>query len=88
MLEVWHERLGGEFSASTLYGDGRVYFFSREGAATVLKAGRAFEILATNKLGTGFMSSPAVSGHALFLRDTTALYRIEEESSTPAGHMN
>jgi outer membrane protein assembly factor BamB len=86
--EVWHERLGGEFSASTLYGDGRVYFFSREGVATVLKAGRAYEILATNKLGTGFMSSPAVSGHALFLRDTTALYRIEEESSTPAGHMN
>jgi outer membrane protein assembly factor BamB len=86
--EVWRERLGGEFSASTLYADGRVYCFSRDGVATVLKAGRVFEVLAANKFGTGFMASPAVSGHALYLRDKTTLYRIEEGSSTVAGHPN
>jgi outer membrane protein assembly factor BamB len=86
--EVWHERVGGEYSSSTLYADGRVYCFSRGGAATVLKAGRAFEILAINKMGNGFMASPAVSGRALYLRDKTALYRIEEGNSTAAGQTN
>jgi outer membrane protein assembly factor BamB len=84
--ELWRERIGGEYSSSVIYADGRVYCFSREGAATVLKAGRTFEVLAKNQMGDGFMASPAVSGHALYLRDKTALYRIEESGSAPAGH--
>jgi outer membrane protein assembly factor BamB len=86
--EVWRERVGGEFSSSALYADGRVYCFSRAGVATVLKAGRAFEILAVNNLGAGFMASPAVDGRALYLRDKTALYRIEDGSSTAALNTN
>jgi len=43
----------------------------------VLKAGRAFEVLATNTLEDGFMASPAVWGKALILRTKTHLYRIE-----------
>jgi outer membrane protein assembly factor BamB len=84
--ELWRERIGGEYSSSVIYADGRVYCFSREGAATVLKAGRTFEVLAKNQMGNGFMASPAVSGHVLYLRDKTALYRIEESGSAPAGH--
>ncbi|HEX4119553.1 MAG TPA: PQQ-binding-like beta-propeller repeat protein [Verrucomicrobiae bacterium] len=84
--ELWRERVGGEFSASVLYGDGRIYCFSRSGTATVLKAGRTFEVLARNQMGAGFMASPAVSGRALYLRDKTALYRIEDGASTPANH--
>jgi outer membrane protein assembly factor BamB len=76
--EVWRERIGGDYSASLLYGDGRIYCFSRGGTSTVLKAGRAFESLATNQLASGFMASPAVSGRALYLRTKTDLYRIEE----------
>ena len=76
--EVWRERIGGEYSASVLYGDGRIYGFSQEGKSVVLKAGRAFEALATNQLANGFMASPAVSGRALYLRTMTDLYRIEE----------
>jgi outer membrane protein assembly factor BamB len=76
--EVWRERIGGDYSASLLYGDGRVYSFSREGKITVMRAGRNFEVLATNELPGGFMASPAVSGKALYLRTRTDLYRIEE----------
>jgi outer membrane protein assembly factor BamB len=86
--EIWHERVGGEFSSSTLYADGRVYCFSRAGVATVFKAGRAFEVLAINKMGAGFMASPAVGGHALYLRDKAALYRIEGDGSTAAVNSN
>ncbi|HEV7925980.1 MAG TPA: PQQ-binding-like beta-propeller repeat protein [Verrucomicrobiae bacterium] len=79
--EVWRERIGGDYSASVLYGDGRIYCCSREGKITVLKAGREFAVLATNELAAGFMASPAVSGHALYLRTKTDLYRIEEGAS-------
>jgi outer membrane protein assembly factor BamB len=78
--EIWRERIGGEFSSSALYADGRIYCFNREGVATVLNAGRTFKVLATNPMGAGFMASPAVSGRALYLRDKTALYRIEDNS--------
>jgi hypothetical protein len=54
-----------------------VYCFSREGVATVFRAGRQYEVLATNVLDAGFMASPAVSGRALFLRTKECLYRIE-----------
>jgi outer membrane protein assembly factor BamB len=76
--ECWRERLGGEYASSVLYGDERVYFFNQQGKSVVLKASRSFEPLATNELSHGFMSSPAVSGKALYLRTKTDLYRIEE----------
>jgi outer membrane protein assembly factor BamB len=76
--EVWRERVGGNYSASPLYAAGRIHFFSEEGKTTVIQAGRQFKVLAENKLGDGFMASPAVAGQALFLRSRTHLYRIEE----------
>ena len=81
---VWTERIGGKFAASPIYADGRLYFFSQEGVTSVLKPGRALEILATNTLADGFMASPAVAGRALFLRTKSHLYRIESVAgSTP-----
>ncbi len=74
---VWTERIGGKYAASPVYADGRLYFFSQQGTTTVLKPGRAFEVLATNTLANGFMASPAVSGKAFYLRTKTHLYRIE-----------
>jgi outer membrane protein assembly factor BamB len=75
--QVWRERLRGNFAASLLYADGHVYCFSREGVATVFRAARKYEVLATNALEAGFMASPAVSGRTLFLRTKECLYRIE-----------
>jgi len=76
---VWQERLGGDYSASPLYADGRIYFFSHQPTTTVIAPGRQFQSLAVNHLDAGFMASPAVSGKALFLRTETHLYRIEKE---------
>jgi outer membrane protein assembly factor BamB len=76
---VWSERIGGKYAASPIYADGRLYFFSQEGTTTVLKPGRALEVLATNMLADGFMASPAASGKAFFLRTKTHLYRIESD---------
>jgi len=75
---VWQERIGGKHSASPIYAEGRVYFFSHEGETTVVAADREFKELARNQLEEGFMASAAVVGKALILRTTKALYRIEK----------
>jgi outer membrane protein assembly factor BamB len=75
--EVWRERLGGQYWASPLYADGRLYFFSEGGVTHVGEAGRSWKKLAANKLDVGCMASPAVAGKALFIRTKTHLYRIE-----------
>ena len=76
--QVWSERLGGNYMASPLYADGRLYCCSVQGRATVVKAGHTFEKLAVNELDEGCLASPAVDGKALFLRTKTHLYRIED----------
>jgi len=74
---VWKKRIGNEHSASPVFAAGRIYFFDREGRSTVIAPGRKCKILATNKLASGFMASPAVVGDAFVLRTKTHLYRIE-----------
>ena len=76
--QLWSEKIGGNYMASPIYADGRVYCFSNQGKTTVLKAGRTYEVLATSKLDNGFMASPAVTGKALILRTKTDLYRVEQ----------
>lgn len=77
---IWSERLPGlgNYSASPVYADGRLYFCNENGQTTVIEAGATFKVLAENLLADGFMASPAVAGKALYLRSKTALYRIEE----------
>jgi outer membrane protein assembly factor BamB len=74
----WQERIGGNYSASPLHANGKIYFHSREGVTTVLNAGTTFEILSKNKLDGDLMASAAVDGNALILRTDKAIYRIEE----------
>jgi outer membrane protein assembly factor BamB len=75
---VWRERLGGNFSASPICADGRVYFFDHDAVGTVIEAGRRYAQIARNRLDGEVRASPAVSGKALFLRTRTHLYRIEQ----------
>ena len=77
---VWQQRIGGEYSASPVYADGRLWFFSEDGKTTVLKPGRVFEQVAENRLDEGFLASPAIAGKAFYLRTRTHLYRIEEKA--------
>ena len=77
--ELWKERIEGNYSASPLFANGRIYFFSHEGKSVVIESGKEFKRLAENSLDSGFMASPAVADNALFLRTDTHLYRIEEK---------
>ena len=76
---TWSKRLGGSYSASLLYAAGRIYAFGQDGESPVIEAHpKECKVLATNHLDGGFMSSPAASGDALFLRTKTHLYRVEK----------
>jgi outer membrane protein assembly factor BamB len=73
----WVQRLGGNYSASPLYADGRIYFLSEEGTATVLAPGREFRVLARNTLDGSTLASIAVSNGSFFIRSDTHLYRLK-----------
>jgi outer membrane protein assembly factor BamB len=75
----WSERLAGEYAASPLYAEGRIYLFNQDGEVPVIAPARELKVLATNKLSDGFMASPAIAGKALILRTTTHLYRVERQ---------
>lgn len=77
---AWQQRIGGEYSASPVYADGKIWMFSEDGKTTVIKPGRTFEKLAENNLDDGFLASPAIAGKAFYLRTRTHLYRIEKTS--------
>jgi outer membrane protein assembly factor BamB len=72
-------RLPGNFSASPICADGKMYFPSEDKITYVVAPGREMKILATNKLDEGCMASPAVADKALILRTRTHLYRIEQK---------
>jgi outer membrane protein assembly factor BamB len=65
------------FKASPLVVNDRVYLATEEGDIVVVKAGDAFEVLATNTLAEqSFIASPIVVGDDMFLRSRTHLFRI------------
>ncbi len=74
--KVWTHRLGGEFAASPIYADGKIYFSSMEGEVTVIAPGRKYHELAKNSFEEGFMATPAVAGNSLIFRTKKAVYRV------------
>jgi outer membrane protein assembly factor BamB len=72
----WTKRLGGDFSASPVCAEGRLYFQNEEGTTYVVKASTDFEMLATNELGERTLASPAIDQDAIFLRTESHLWRI------------
>ena len=74
--ELWRARLGGNYSASPTYADGKIYFLSEEGESVVIAPGRELKHLATNQLDGPTLASMAISGGSLFIRSATHLYRI------------
>ena len=75
---IWQQRLGGTYSASPVFADGRIYFLAEQGVTTVIAPGKEFRRLAANSLDGGLLASMAVSNGSLFLRTESHLYRIAQ----------
>jgi outer membrane protein assembly factor BamB len=69
-------RLRGNFWASPVAADGRVYVVNEEGTTFVIRAGDKPEVIATNSLGEEVVATPAIADGALFLRTSERLYCI------------
>jgi outer membrane protein assembly factor BamB len=77
--QIYQKRLGGgpgSFSASPVAADGKIYCASEDGDVYVVKAGRTFELLSTNRIGEALMATPAISGNTLYLRSLSSLIAI------------
>ena len=73
---LWQHRIGGNFSASPVFADGRIYFQNEDGVTTVIAPGKEFRQLARNTLDGMTFASIAVSQGSLFIRTDAYLYRI------------
>ena len=80
--EYYRERVGkgGSFSGSGIAADGRLYFTTESGLTYVVKAGRNYELLATNELDEVVMTTAAVSDGVLVLRALSHVYGIAQSS--------
>ena len=77
---VWQNRLGGNFSASPVSSDGRIYFLADNGETTIIEAGPEFRVIAKNPLGERVQASPAISNGKLFIRTDRHLFCIGQDS--------
>lgn len=76
---LYQERVGGgttAFTASPVAADGKIYITSEEGDVFVVKAGRTFQLLATNPLGEIGMASPAISEGVIYFRAGKSIMAI------------
>ncbi len=74
--EIYKERLGGDYSSSPIFADGKIYIGSRTGLVTVIAPGKKFEVLSKNQLPGKIMATPAAVDGALFIRTDESLFRI------------
>jgi outer membrane protein assembly factor BamB len=72
----WKERLRGDYRASPLAVEGRIYFLNTAGLCTVVSASTRYDRLTENRLNDITRASPAVSDGKLFIRGRKWLYCI------------
>ena len=65
---------GGDYYASPVLADGRIYLCSTRGVVTVLEAVPALKILAQNEIGEPVLSSPALAGDNIYIRGGSHLW--------------
>ena len=64
----------GNYFASPVAADGKVFVVSEQGVVTVLEAGPELNVLAVNRLGEECYATPALAEGRVFVRTAEALY--------------
>lgn len=78
--KVYQQRLGDGttgFTSSLVAADGKIYFSSEDGDVFVVKAGRTYELLATNPLGAYSMATPAISEGRMYFRTGAGVVAVK-----------
>jgi outer membrane protein assembly factor BamB len=74
----------GEYFASPILGDGKIYIAGENGKIVVLKDSSSLEILAVNDLGDAVLGTPAIVDDTLFVRTRTHLYAFSNTATASA----
>ena len=69
----------GDYYASPVAGDGKIYVVGENGFCVVLKAGAQLDILAKNDLGESCLATPSIADGRLYFRTRNTLYSIGEK---------
>ena len=77
---LWKEKLPGNYSASPIAAERRIYFTSDSGETTVVGAAPDFRVLARNPIGEKVQASLAVSQGQIFIRTERNLFAIGANS--------
>ena len=80
--EVWSRkriRNLGNYYASPIAGDGKIYVTGENGYIVVLEAGPKPKFLAKNDMGDSCIATPAIANDRLFVRTLNKLYCISNE---------
>jgi outer membrane protein assembly factor BamB len=72
----WSQRLKGDYKASPVAADGRIFFLNTEGLGTVVSASQRFDKLVENQLDDQTVASPAIASGRIFIRGRKSLYCI------------
>jgi outer membrane protein assembly factor BamB len=72
----WNQRLKGDYKASPVAAEGRVFFLNTKGLCTVISASPRFDKLVENQLDDETIASPAISDGKIYIRGRKSLYCI------------
>ncbi len=64
----------GDYYASPVAADGKIFLAGEEGKITVLKAGGEWDVLRVNDVGEEIHATPALSGGRIYVRTRSSLY--------------
>jgi outer membrane protein assembly factor BamB len=64
----------GDYYASPVAGDGKIYFVNQEGKVTVLKAGADWQVLSIGDLDEQVIATPAIADGRIYIRTGGTLY--------------
>ena len=75
--EHYSERIPGQYSASPIYADGKLYLTSEEGTGLLIQAGKEFKQLYRTEMGEKTFASFVPGDGALYVRTETKLYKFK-----------
>jgi outer membrane protein assembly factor BamB len=81
--EIWSKKRidnPGNYYASPVAAEGKVYVTGEAGAIAVLKMGKKPQILAVNDIGESCVATPAIADGRLFVRTVKKLYCFSESA--------
>lgn len=71
----------GDYYASPVAGDGKIYIVGENGFVVVLAQGPKLEVLAKNDMGEACLATPAIADGRIYIRTREKLYCISNEGN-------